>query len=251
MIGLTQQTAAPAATEAVPGTAPGTGPGTGSATAPDSAPAIGIDTATPGQDAPGHATDADAVNQQSGAAVSADGQTTATTAAEGGASVGMPQLDPSTYANQIFWLALTLILIWWVLSRIALPRIGGVLADRQNAVSGDLGAAEEFKRKARDAEAAYERALAEARTEAQGIVAEQKAAIQAEVDKAVAHADAEIAARASESEARIADIRASSLSDARSVARDVTAEIVKVFGGQADDAAITAAVDRRLQGAAQ
>lgn len=239
MIGLTQQTAAPAATEVSPGTTHGT------------TPAVGIDTATPGTDAAGNATNADAINQQSGAAVSADGQTTATTAAEGSASVGMPQLDPTTFANQIFWLVLTLLLIWWVLSRIALPRIGGVLADRQNAISGDLGAAEEFKRKARDAEAAYEKALTEARGEAQGIVAKHKATMQAQVDRAIAQADADIAGRTAESERRIDEIRASSVSDARSVAREVTAEIVQAFGGRADDAAIAAAVDRRLEGVAR
>ncbi len=167
------------------------------------------------------------------------------------AATGMPQLDVTTFANQIFWLVLTLIALWWILSRIALPRIHGVLADRQNAITGDLGAAEEFKRKAREAEEAYDRALATARGEAQGIAAEQKAAAQVRIDAAIAHADAEIAARASESERRIGEIRAGSLEDARSVAREVTAELVRAFGGQADDAAVAAAVDRRLQGAVQ
>ncbi|MRX49978.1 F0F1 ATP synthase subunit B' [Paracoccus sp. S-4012] len=162
---------------------------------------------------------------------------------------GIPQIDFTTFGNQIFWLILTIVASWWVLSRVALPRIGGVLADRQNAISGDLGAAEEFKRKARDAESAYEKALAAARSEAQGIAAEQKAGVQAEIDAAIAHADAEIAARAAESERRIGEIRESSLDDARSVAREVTAELVRAFGGQPDEASVTAAVDRRLQAA--
>ena len=162
----------------------------------------------------------------------------------------MPQLDVTTFGNQIFWLLVVLAVIYWVLSRVALPRIGGVLSDRQGAITGDLMQAEEFKKKAKDAEAAYGKALADARTEAGKIVAAQKAEIQKELDAAIAQADAEISARAAESEKRIGAIRDSATADARSVARDVTAELVRAFGGNADEAAINAAVDARLKGAA-
>lgn len=165
-------------------------------------------------------------------------------------AAGMPQLDPSSYANQIFWLLVTLAVIYWALSRIALPRIGAVIANRQGAVTGDLMAAEELKQKARDAEAAYDRALAEARAEAQKIVAANRAEIQAELDAAIAEADRRIGARAAESEARIGEIRASALDDARQVARDVTAELLASFGTDAKPAEIDAAVDDRLKGAA-
>lgn len=232
MISLLQQTAIPAATEAHQPSADAAGTTTTVVTTPSAE----VVTTTTGQ-AADHAVQAAAAGGDAAAAVTQ--------------SAGMPQLDVTTFANQIFWLLVTLLVIWWVLSRIALPRIGGVLADRQNAISGDLGAAEEFKRKARDAEAAYDRALADARAQAQGIVAEQKAAIQADVDAAVAHADAEIAARAVESETRIGEIKASSLNDARSVAREVTAELVNVFGGRADADAVSTAVDRRLEGGAR
>ncbi|SMO58885.1 F0F1 ATP synthase subunit B' [Paracoccus laeviglucosivorans] len=164
---------------------------------------------------------------------------------------GMPQLDITTFGNQIFWLLVVLAVIYWVLSRVALPRIGGVISDRQGAITGDLMAAEEFKQKAKDAEAAYDKALADARAEASKIVAANKAEIQKELDAAIAHADAEIAARAVESEKRIGEIRASAVEDARSVAREVTEALVQSFGGNADQGLINAAVDQRLKGALQ
>ncbi|MDO5704121.1 MAG: F0F1 ATP synthase subunit B' [Paracoccus sp. (in: a-proteobacteria)] len=167
------------------------------------------------------------------------------------AQTGLPQLDVSTFPNQIFWLLITLGVIYWILSRIALPRIGAVLSDRQGAITGDLMAAEEFKRKAQEAEAAYDKALADARGEAQKIVAANRAEIQAELDAAIAHADAEISARTAESERRIGEIRASAVADAQTVARDVTADLLTAFGGAADQGAIDAAVDRRLKGAVQ
>ncbi|GLK63237.1 F0F1 ATP synthase subunit B' [Paracoccus kondratievae] len=164
---------------------------------------------------------------------------------------GMPQLDITTFGNQIFWLLVILAVIYWVLSRIALPRIGGVLSDRQGAITGDLMAAEEFKQKAKEAEAAYDKALADARAEAQKIIAANKAEIQKELDAAIAHADAEIAARAAESEKRISEIRASAVEDARSVAREVTAALVEHLGGKVDQNLVDTAVDQRLKGALQ
>ena len=172
--------------------------------------------------------------------------------AEAAASApGMPQLDFSTYPNQIFWLVVTMLILYWVLSRIALPRIASVLSDRQGAITGDLMAAEEFKQKAKEAEAAYDAALAEARNEAQKIVAANKAEMQKQLNAAIADADAEIAARTVESEKRIGEIRASALTDAETVAKDVTAELVRSFGGNADQAQIDGAVESRLKGAVQ
>ena len=160
----------------------------------------------------------------------------------------MPQLDISTWSNQIFWLLVVLAVIYWVLSRIALPRIGGVISDRQGAITGDLMAAEDFKLKAKEAEAAYDKALADARTEAQAIVARNRADIQAQLDQAIAKADAEISAKSAESESRIAEIRAGALDAVTEVAKDTAKELVAALGGKADARSITAAVTAKLKG---
>ncbi len=187
------------------------------------------------------------------AAHGADAAHGAEAAAHHGAesATGLPQLDFSTFPNQIFWLLVTLGVLYWMLSRIALPRIAAVLSDRQGAITGDLMAAEEFKQKAKEAEAAYDAALAEARSEAQKIVAANKAEIQKQLDAAIADADAEIAARTAESEKRIGEIRASSEADAKSVAKDVTADLLRAFGGNVDQGQIDGAVENRLKGGVQ
>ncbi len=167
------------------------------------------------------------------------------------ASAGMPQLDFATFGNQIFWLLVALVLIYLILSRVAIPRIGRIIGDRQGLMNADLAAAEDFKRKARDAEAAYDKALADARAEAGKIVAANKAEIDAELKAAIAKADAEISARTVESERRIGEIRQSAANDARSVAQDVAAELVRAFGATPDTAAVNAAVDARINGAVQ
>ncbi|MBC7139826.1 MAG: F0F1 ATP synthase subunit B' [Defluviimonas sp.] len=169
------------------------------------------------------------------------------TDAHGGA-VGMPQLVFETFPNQIFWLLVTLVVIYFVLSRIALPRIGGVLADRAGKISNDIATAEELKLKAKEAEASYLRALADAKAEAGRIVAAARAEIQADLDAATARADAEIAAKTAESEVRINEIRAGALEAVNVVARDTAAEIVAAFGARADAGAIEAAVAERVKG---
>ncbi len=161
---------------------------------------------------------------------------------------GMPQLDFSTYPNQIFWLLVALGAIYWLLSRIALPRIQAVLADRLGMIEGDVAAAEDFRRRAEEAEIAYEKALADAHVQAHKIANKTRADIQRDLDAAIARADAEIAARAAESEKRISEIREGALAAIDQVAKETTGELVAVLGGKADMADMAAAVDARLKG---
>ena len=163
-------------------------------------------------------------------------------------SAGMPQLDFSTFPNQIFWLVVTLVVIYLVLSKVALPRIASVLAERQGTITNDIAAAEDLKAKAAEAEEAYNKALADARAEAGRIAAEAKAEMQVEVDAAMAKADAEISARTAESEARIAEIREGAAAAVKDVAQDTAKEVVSALGIDVDASAIDAAVISRAKG---
>lgn len=163
-------------------------------------------------------------------------------------AVGMPQLDFATFPNQIFWLVVTLVVIYFVLARVALPRIASVLAERQGTITKDIATAEELKQKAVEAEDAYNKALADARAEAGRIVAEAKAEMQAEVDVEIAKADAQIAAKSAESAKAIDEIRAGAMDAVKVVAKDAAKDIIAAMGGKADAKTITAAVTARLKG---
>jgi len=165
-----------------------------------------------------------------------------------GGAVGMPQLCPDWMGNQIFWLVITLVVIFLVLSRIALPRIAAILAERQGTITNDIAAAEDLKAKAVEAEEAYNKALADARADAQNIIAETKAEIKAELDDAMVKADAEIAARTAEGEKKIAEIRAGALESVTDVAKDTAKAIVTAMGGKADAKTVNAAVSSRMKG---
>lgn len=166
----------------------------------------------------------------------------------GGSALGMPQLCADWMPNQIFWLLVTLIALYFVMSRIALPRISAVLAERSGTITNDIAAAEELKNKAAEAEAAYDQALLDARAEANKIVAEAKAEIQAELDVELQKADAQIAAKTAESEAAIGEIRAGAVKSVTQVAKDTAKELVAAMGGSADAKTITAAVTARMKG---
>ena len=168
-------------------------------------------------------------------------------AAAGGG--GMPQLDFATFPSQIFWLTVSLIALYYILSRVALPRIAGVIEERHDAIEDDLDRAAEFKRRAQEAEDAYNAALAEAKRKAGEIAAQARAEIQKDLDAATAKAEAEIAAMSAESEKRIAAIRESAMESVETVANDAAAALVEALAPEAaDEKKVRAAVSERLQG---
>ena len=175
----------------------------------------------------------------------------AASATEAGAekSGGLPQLNFETFGTQIFWLLVCIVVLFYLMSKIALPRIASVLEERADAIASDLDQAEEYKRKAEEAEAAYEQALADARAKAQEIAAETRAEIQKDVDAAMAKADAEIAARAVEGEKRIAEIRDGAMAAVGEVATDTAQAVLEsVMPDMGNADAVKAAVQSRLGG---
>ena len=170
-------------------------------------------------------------------------------AAEGEKKGGMPQLNFESYGSQIFWLIVSLGVLFVVLKTIALPQIASGIEERSDAIEDDLDRAAEFRKKAEEAEAAYDAALLDARAKAQEIAQKTRDDIQKDVDAAIAKADAEIAARAAEGEKRIGEIRASAMEAVEAVATDTAEAIVgAVAPDMADGAAIKSAVAGALKG---
>ena len=165
-----------------------------------------------------------------------------------GSAIGMPQLCNEWMGNQIFWLVITLIVIFFVLSRVALPRIAAVLAERQGTITNDIAAAEDLKAKAAAAEDAYNQALIDARAEAARIVEATKAESKADLDAAMAKADAQIAEKAKAGEKTIAEIRANAIDSVEEIAKGTASEIVDALGGKADAKSVNSAVEAQLKG---
>lgn len=162
-------------------------------------------------------------------------------------SGGLPQLDFTTWPSQIFWLVVALVVLYYLMSKIALPRISETLEERADAIADDLDKADEFRRRAAEAEKAYDQALADARARAQAIAAEARAEIQAELDAALAEADAEISARTAESEKRIRAIRDDAAAAVESVATETAGALIDALLPEAQDRkAVASAVRARV-----
>ena len=103
----------------------------------------------------------------------AGGLATLATVGSAAAAGGMPQLDVHDFAPQLVWLAIAFVILYFVMSRLAVPAIADTLAKRQAKIQGDLDAAEKANEDTRALVAAYEKRLADAREEARRLTREQ------------------------------------------------------------------------------
>ena len=145
----------------------------------------------------------------------------------------MPQLEPLDWAPQLIWLVLTFGILYVLMLKVALPRIGSVLDMRRAHIARDIETAETLRRETEEAIAAYEQAIAEAKLKAQGIAQEGRAKLNEEIAGERAKLDRELAAKSKEAEARIDEAKASALKEVNKVAADVAADIVQRLIGVA------------------
>jgi F-type H+-transporting ATPase subunit b len=178
------------------------------------------------------------------------GTTTTHTEAEGGEhNGGFPPFDPSTFASQLVSLVIAFVALYIIVSRIALPRVGSVIDARQNAIEGDLEAAQKLKDESEAALKAYESELASARSKAQAIGAETREKLNAAAEAERKSLEAKLAARLVDAEKSIAATRATAMRNVRSIAADAAGAIVQRLTGLAvDGKAVEAAVDASLKG---
>jgi F-type H+-transporting ATPase subunit b len=148
----------------------------------------------------------------------------------------MPQLDVSTFASQVIWLAITFATLFLVMWKVAVPRISEVLEARQQRIEDNLDKAAAFKKDAEAAIEAYEKAIAKARAEALGLITETAHSIQAEAAKQETALAETLQAKIAESEAVIAKARETAITGIRDMAQDVAIAATKKLSGKAPDA---------------
>ncbi len=155
----------------------------------------------------------------------------------------MPQLDFSTFLPQLVWLAITFSVLYLIMVKVAIPRIGGAIEDRQNKIANDLDLAQSMKADTDRAIAAYEQALAEAKAKAHGIAQETRDRLAAEIDAERAKVDTQIAEKLADADLAIAAAKDKALMEVNEIASDVTGQIVTdLTGKKASAAAVKKAV---------
>lgn len=163
----------------------------------------------------------------------------------------MPQLNFADYPPQLVWLAITFVVLYLLLSRLALPRIGAAIEAREGKLKGDLDRAEKLKAEAEAAIETYHKAIAEAQAGSQTVLKQAAAAIAEEAAKREAAFAAEINARTKTAEEGIAAAKAAALSDLRSVAAEAARELVaRLTGSQPESGAVDQALAQAERGQA-
>jgi F-type H+-transporting ATPase subunit b len=174
---------------------------------------------------------------------------TAHTEADGGHKAPFPPFQKDTFASQLVSLLIAFVALYLIVSRIALPRVGGVIDVRQNAIDGDLAEAQKLKDASDAALKAYESELAAARSRAQAIGTETREKLNAASEAERKTLEGQLAAKLAEAEKAIAATRASAMSNVRGIAADAAAAIVQQLTGKKPDAkSVKSAVEASLKG---
>lgn len=161
----------------------------------------------------------------------------------------MPQLDFSSYPPQLIWLAIVFFGLYMVLSRLALPKISGVIEQRRDRIAADLDEAARLKEESEKALAAYEAALAEAKAKAHAIAQETRDKLNAETERLRAEVEATLSAKTADAETRINDAKTAAISQIKEVAADTSGGIVnKLIGGRVTKAKVTKAINQVMKG---
>ena len=174
---------------------------------------------------------------------------TAHTAADGGHKAPFPPFQKETFASQLVSLLIAFVALYLIVSRIALPRVGGVIDARQDAIEGDLNEAQRLKDQSEAALKAYESELAAARSRAHAISSETREKLNAAAEAERKTLEEQLTAKLGDAEKTIASTREAAMRNVRGIAAEAAAAIVQRLTGVAPEAAaVDRAVDASLKG---
>jgi F-type H+-transporting ATPase subunit b len=174
---------------------------------------------------------------------------TAHTEAEGGHKAPFPPFQKDTFASQLVSLLIAFVALYLIVSRIALPRVGSLLDERQKKIEGDLAAAQTLRDESDAALKAYESELAAARSRAQAIGTETREKLNATSEAERKTLEERLSVKLAEAEKTIASTREAAMTNVRGIASDAAIAIVQRLSGLAPDRrTVNKAVDASLKG---
>lgn len=168
---------------------------------------------------------------------------TSTEAVPKGEHGAFPPFQAQTYASQLVWLVIAFVLLYVLMAKLALPRVGAAIERRQKRIDGDIAEAGRLKQESDAAVAAYEKALADARGRAQAIANETREKQAAEAEATRKRLEGELNVKLAEAEKSIAATKQAAMGNVRAIAEDAARAIVeRLIGTVPTDQAVTKAV---------
>ena len=160
------------------------------------------------------------------------------------AEAGMPQLDPTYWASQAFWLILVFTILYISIAKFYLPKIKSNLDNRENKIKEDLDDANKFKDLAELKLKEYEKTLEDSKKEVIKIHIESKNKLDKEIQAKKNAMEKEIENEITKAQKEIADLKKNSISDIQNISRDIASNIIEnISGDKLNENSIKAAVE--------
>ena len=160
------------------------------------------------------------------------------------AEAGMPQLDPTYWASQAFWLILVFTVLYISTAKFYLPKIKNNLDNRDNKIKDDLDSANKFKDLSELRLKEYEKILENSKKEVIKIHLDSKSKLDKDIQEKKDLMEREIDAEISKAQQEIVELKKNSISDIQNISKDLAADIIEnISGAQLNESSIKAAVE--------
>ena len=148
------------------------------------------------------------------------------------AEAGMPQLDPTYWASQGFWLILIFTLLYLALSKLFIPKIKNSIDDRENRIKDDLDEAQKLKEVAETKLKEYEISIENAKKDVQKILFESKNKLNSEIQNKKKTFEKEIETEIDNAEKEIESFKKDSLESISKISEEITSKIIENISGE-------------------
>ena len=160
------------------------------------------------------------------------------------AEAGMPQLDPTYWASQAFWLILVFTVLYISIAKFYLPKIKNNLDNRENKIKEDLETANKFKDLSETKLKEYEKIVENAKKEVIKIYLESKNKLDKDIQTKKDVIEKEIENEINEAQKEVSELKKSSISDIQHISKDIASNIIEnISGDKLNESSITAAVE--------
>ena len=139
----------------------------------------------------------------------------------------MPQLDPSSYASQIFWLLICFFSLMFLMSKFIIPKISDIRQQRDNKIDGYLQKAEEFQQNTENAIIKYEEALSKASQKATQSLQKTKNDLNKMIAQKQSEIDKKLKKQIELGEQEISASKEAALKEIKNLSAELTADILQ------------------------
>jgi len=148
------------------------------------------------------------------------------------AEAGMPQLDPTYWASQAFWLILIFTLLYMALSKMFIPKIKESIDDRENKIKDDLDEAQKLKLVAEEKLKEYEITIENAKKEVQKIIFDGKKKLNSDIQNKKKKIDKEIEAELKSADQEIKNLKKDSLENISTISEEIASKVIEMVSGE-------------------